>query len=196
MSLVEVLRSIAQTIATLAEGIGVAIVAVAVIVASVRYVIGLVRRVRPFPPEGLRLSLGRSLALSLEFLLGADILRTAVEPSWDEIGRLAGIAAIRTALNYFLQREIAQEARMAEAGGADAMLRDPFSDPVTYPHVDQRETTGGVALKRRSRWGAASRATAASPLLGFAALYRSAPRGPRVTAAASARTSPETQGGR
>ena len=112
MSLVEVLRSIAQTIATLAEGIGVAIVAVAVIVASVRYVIGLVRRVRPFPPEGLRLSLGRSLALSLEFLLGADILRTAVEPSWDEIGRLAAIAAIRTALNFFLQREIAGEAAM------------------------------------------------------------------------------------
>jgi len=63
----------------------------------------------------VRLALGRSLALSLEFLLGADILRTAVEPSWDEIGRLAAIAAIRTALNYFLQREIANEAGMTAA---------------------------------------------------------------------------------
>src|ERR687885_2732940 len=196
MTLVDLLRAAAQAIATVVEGVGIAIVAVAVLVAAVRYMAGLVSRVRPFPPEGLRLGLGRSLALALEFLLGADILRTAVEPSWDEIGRLAAIAAIRTALNYFLQREIAQEARMAEAGGTDAMLRDPVSDPVTYPHVDQRGTTGGVALKRRSRWGAASRATAASPLLGFAALYRSAPRGPRVTAAASARTSPETQRGR
>jgi uncharacterized membrane protein len=114
MSLVDLLRTIAQTIATLVEGIGVAIVAVAVIVAAVRYVVVLLRRIRPFPPEGLRLSLGRSLALSLEFLLGADILRTAVEPSWDEIGRLAAIAAIRTALNYFLQREIAQDARMTQ----------------------------------------------------------------------------------
>src|SRR5437763_9319428 len=112
MSLVDLLRTIAQTIATLVEGIGVAIVAVAVIVAAVRYVVVLLRRIRPFPPEGLRLSLGRSLALSLEFLLGADILRTAVEPSWDEIARLAAIAAIRTALNYFLQREIAEDARM------------------------------------------------------------------------------------
>ena len=129
MSLVDLLRMVAQTIATLVEGIGVAIVAVAVIVAALRYVVGLLRRIRPFPPEGLRLSLGRSLALSLEFLLGADILRTAVEPSWDEIGRLAAIAAIRTALNYFLQREIAQDARMAGRGDADAMLRDPFSDP-------------------------------------------------------------------
>jgi uncharacterized membrane protein len=133
MSLVDLLRTLAQTIATLVEGIGVAIVAIAVIVASARYVVGIFRRVRPFPPEGLRLSLGRSLALSLEFLLGADILRTAVEPSWEEIGRLAAIATIRTALNYFLQREIAQEARMTELAGAERMLRDPFSDPVTYP---------------------------------------------------------------
>ena len=129
MSLVDLLRMVAQTIATLVEGIGVAIVAVAVIVAALRYVVGLLGRIQPFPPEGLRLSLGRSLALSLEFLLGADILRTAVEPSWDEIGRLAAIAAIRTALNYFLQREIAQDARMTGRGDADAMLRGPFSDP-------------------------------------------------------------------
>ena len=38
--------------------------------------------------------------------LAADILRTAVAPTWSEIGQLAAIAALRTALNYFLQREI------------------------------------------------------------------------------------------
>lgn len=37
------------------------------------------------------------------------MLRTAVAPSFTEIGQLAAIAAIRTALNYFLGREIAQE---------------------------------------------------------------------------------------
>src|ERR687883_1473497 len=118
MTLVDLLRAAAQAIATLVEGVGIAIVAVAVLVAAARYVAGLTVRVQPFPPEGLRLGLGRSLALSLEFLLGADILRTAVEPSWDEIGRLAAIAAIRTALNFFLQREIAQEARTAAADAA------------------------------------------------------------------------------
>jgi uncharacterized membrane protein len=147
MSLVDLLRTIAQTIATLVEGIGVAIVAVAVIVAAVRYVVVLLRRIRPFPPEGLRLSLGRSLALSLEFLLGADILRTAVEPSWDEIARLAAIAAIRTALNYFLQREIAQDARMTQGGSAEAMLRDPFSDPVNYPQAVRRDANARVVAK-------------------------------------------------
>ena len=56
--------------------------------------------------EVIRLKLGRWLAVSLEFALAADILRTAVAPSWDEIGKLAAIAVLRTALNFFLQREI------------------------------------------------------------------------------------------
>ena len=123
MTLVDLLRTAAQAIASLVEGVGIAIVAVAVLVAAALYVAGLLSRVRPFPPEGLRLGLGRSLALSLEFLLGADILRTAVEPSWDEIGRLAAIAAIRTALTFFLQREIAHEARIA-LGADRASVRD------------------------------------------------------------------------
>src|SRR5919204_1056983 len=135
MTLVDLLRAAAQAIATLVEGVGIGIVAVAVLLATARYLVGLITRVRPFPPEGLRLGLGRSLALSLEFLLGADILRTAVEPSWDEIGRLAAIAAIRTALDYFLQREIAQEARSSAPGNAEAMrdLLVPAQIPAAQP---------------------------------------------------------------
>ena len=56
--------------------------------------------------EEVRLRLGRWLALALEFELAADILRTAVAPTWNEIGQLAAIVVLRTALNYFLQREI------------------------------------------------------------------------------------------
>lgn len=70
--------------------------------------------------EEVRLKLGRWLALALEFELAADILRTAVAPTWNEIGQLAAIAVLRTALNFFLQREIDQaEARAAKrvAGG-------------------------------------------------------------------------------
>ena len=141
MTFVEVLRAAAQAVATVVEGVGIAIVAVAVLVAAVRYVTGLVSRVRPFPPEGLRLGLGRSLALSLEFLLGADILRTAVEPSWDEIGRLAAIATIRTALNFFLQREIAQEARMA--GGADREVMRDLLAPAQPPTAQPGEPAAG-----------------------------------------------------
>ena len=43
-----------------------------------------------------------------------DILRTAVAPSVAQIGQFAVIAAIRTALNYFLGREIELERREIE----------------------------------------------------------------------------------
>ena len=66
--------------------------------------------------EVVRLKLGRWLALALEFELAADILRTAVAPTWSEIGQLAAIAALRTALNFFLQREIDAAERRAPAG--------------------------------------------------------------------------------
>ncbi|MFJ4862322.1 MULTISPECIES: DUF1622 domain-containing protein [unclassified Streptomyces] len=63
----------------------------------------------------IRLSLGRFLVLGLEFQLAGDVLRTAVAPSFTEIGQLAAIAAIRTVLNFFLTREIAQERAEIEA---------------------------------------------------------------------------------
>ena len=46
------------------------------------------------------------LVLGLEFELAADILRTGIAPTWTEIGQLAAIAAIRTFLNYFLEKDI------------------------------------------------------------------------------------------
>jgi uncharacterized membrane protein len=67
-----------------------------------------------FPPAvqdytRIRLTLARFLALGLEFQLGADILSTAVAPTWDQIGKLGAIAVVRTALNFFLGREMREE---------------------------------------------------------------------------------------
>src|SRR5829696_7132928 len=56
--------------------------------------------------EGLRVQFGSSVAVALELLLGADVLATAVAPSWNDIGKLAAIAVLRTALNYFLEKEL------------------------------------------------------------------------------------------
>ncbi len=67
--------------------------------------------------NGIRLTLARYLTLALEFQLGADILSTAIAPSWQEIGKLGAIAVIRTGLNFFLSREIKEE-RKVSAGDA------------------------------------------------------------------------------
>ncbi len=79
--------------------------------------------------EDVRLKLGRWLAVALEFELAADILRTAVAPTWTEIGQLAAIAVLRTALNYFLQQEIDKaESRRTKPAG-DAGDRMPSNVP-------------------------------------------------------------------
>src|SRR6516162_10421322 len=62
----------------------------------------------------VRITLGRWLALALELALAADILRTVMIPTWDEIGKLGAIVVLRTVLNYFLEREIEQEQKQAE----------------------------------------------------------------------------------
>ena len=67
----------------------------------------------------VRLTLGRFLALGLEFQLASDVLRTAVAPSFRELGQLAAVAAIRTALKYFLSREIAEERQVVEERAYD-----------------------------------------------------------------------------
>ena len=63
----------------------------------------------------IRLTFSRYLSLALEFQLASDILSTAVAPSWEEIGKLGATAVIRTALNYFLTREM-REYRERQAG--------------------------------------------------------------------------------
>ncbi len=61
------------------------------------------------------------ILLSLEFALGADVVRTAIAPSWDDIGKLGAIAAIRTALSFFLERDIKETIEIPEA---DAVKTD------------------------------------------------------------------------
>lgn len=109
----ELLKTITMTLASAAEGAAALIIAYAVLEAlfgaATLFVParwrGAVRH-QLAEKEDVRLRLGRWLAVALEFLLAADILRTAVAPTWDEIGKLAAIAALRTLLNYFLQQEI------------------------------------------------------------------------------------------
>lgn len=59
------------------------------------------------------------LMLGLQFLLAADIVRSAIAPSWDNIGQLAAIAGIRTFLNFFLEKDITHMAGNDESKKAD-----------------------------------------------------------------------------
>ena len=95
------------------ETIGAGIIAIGVVVAFLQ----LIRAFAAHQTAGftaIRLTLARYLALALEFQLGADILSTAIAPSWDQIGKLGAIAVIRTGLNFFLSREMKEETKLSD----------------------------------------------------------------------------------
>lgn len=53
-----------------------------------------------------RLKLGYSLSLGLGFLVGADVIKTAIAPTWNDIGILATIIFLRTFINFFLIKDL------------------------------------------------------------------------------------------
>ncbi|MCI5126218.1 MAG: DUF1622 domain-containing protein [Candidatus Electrothrix sp. AR5] len=107
ISTVEWLKLVVETIGAFIIALGVAVAVSTFIRAWV------VQRHTDF--NKVRLTLARYLALALEFQLGADILSTAVAPSWDQIGKLGAIAVIRTVLNFFLMREMREEGSEKQA---------------------------------------------------------------------------------
>lgn len=89
------------------ESIGGAVIAVGAVVTVARLVRASVDRHVSF--NDVRLAFAGYLAMALEFQLAADILDTAITPSWPSLQLLAAVAVIRTALNYFLSREMREE---------------------------------------------------------------------------------------
>jgi len=102
----QVLEVLAHYTSLAIDVIAVVIVAVGTIettFAVFRVVVG------AMPDPGRRalwLRYARWLSAGLTFQLAADIVHTSIRPSWDEVGRLAATAAIRTFLTVFLDRDI------------------------------------------------------------------------------------------
>jgi uncharacterized membrane protein len=104
------LIAIVGWIELLANFISVLIIAGGIAVASGK-VLQTIRRPDLKHYNLARLAFSRYLVLALEYQLAADIVKTAIQPSWTDLGILATVAGIRTFLNFFLQREMAEEER-------------------------------------------------------------------------------------
>jgi uncharacterized membrane protein len=90
------------------EAIGAAIVGFGCVATAVRFLLTLLG-IRDYSNTEIRLFLGRYLALGLEFQIGADILSTAIAPTFEDVLLLGAIVVIRTVLNYFLSKELERE---------------------------------------------------------------------------------------
>jgi uncharacterized membrane protein len=112
----ETLKRMAEMVATGVEVAAALIIAYGALEAlfgSVRSIVE--RRSKTDMRKIVWVRFGVWLLLGLEFELAADIVRTAISPTWSDIGQLASIGFIRTFLNYFLEKDLEKyEPRQAE----------------------------------------------------------------------------------
>ena len=114
----EVLHLAAHYIALVLEALALLVIAIGAVEAVVGILRATVRHTSNAEKRAVWLEFARWLVAGLTFQLAADIVHTTVAPSRDDIGRVAAIAALRTFLTFFLDRDIELEYR--RAGESDA----------------------------------------------------------------------------
>ncbi|MEO5609462.1 MAG: DUF1622 domain-containing protein [Ornithinibacter sp.] len=124
----DLLRRYVDLLVRLVEAVGAIVIFVGAVLAAVHFARAAFRGQKGAEFVRVRLGLGRYLTLGLEFQLASDVLSTAIAPTFNEIGKLAAIAAIRTALNYFLGKEIDSERREVEQERAGDRARSDVVD--------------------------------------------------------------------
>jgi len=115
------IRTILGYLVPLVEACGALVIIVGAVRTIVKYLSACVGR-GPDYMTSLRIQLGQDMVMGLEFLVAADILRTALTPTWNEMLLLASLIGLRTILNYFVELEL-------RALDSDAPSSD-FIDPL------------------------------------------------------------------
>ena len=101
----ELIKEAVEFVVPLVEACGALIIVLEVFRTAVRSVIDFFKPV-PGRRRALRIRLGQSMVMGLEFQVAADILKTALSPAWNDILLLAALIGLRTAMNYLLEREL------------------------------------------------------------------------------------------
>jgi uncharacterized membrane protein len=110
----DIIQSILQAVILTISGLGAVVVVWGVIEAIVAF-FGIkftpVKDDAVSRSEAVRQRLGAHLLLGLEIFIAADIISSAISPSWEKVGILASIVGVRTVLSYFLRMEVKQGIR-------------------------------------------------------------------------------------
>lgn len=107
----EILHNIIQIVCVAISVLGAIVVIWGALEAFINFLIlkSSVDKKNPIPgSESIRQRLGAHLLLGLEIFIAGDIISSIVSPSWQKVGILAAIVAIRTVLSYFLRMEVRQ----------------------------------------------------------------------------------------
>ena len=112
----------------IARFVALAIQAIAVLVVAIGSLRAVVDMVRVALASGGReeqrkvwVHYARWLVAGLTFQLAADVVSTSFSPTWDEVGKLAAVAGIRTVMSFFLDREIEDVGKLRRASALRAI---------------------------------------------------------------------------
>jgi uncharacterized membrane protein len=114
------LHEIAHYVALVVEAIAILIIAIGSIEALVN-IFRTLSRASGIQKRAIWLEFAGWLVAALTFQLAADIVNTSFSPTWEEVGRLAAVAAIRTFLSYFLDREVEYTRKLQRVGALGEM---------------------------------------------------------------------------
>jgi uncharacterized membrane protein len=118
------LHTVATYVALALEAIAILLIAIGSIEALAGVVrVGLFGHSTGMARRAVWLDFARWIVAALTFQLAADIVSTSFSPTWEEVGRLAAIAAIRTFLSFFLDREFESTRELQHARETEARSR-------------------------------------------------------------------------
>lgn len=102
----EAIQHAALEVASLIDAAATLVIAAASIEVIVRSAIAFFTSTWAANLQPIRWRLGNWIGLSLELLIGSDVVRTAVSPSWTEVGQLGAIVVLRVVINYTLMYDM------------------------------------------------------------------------------------------
>lgn len=96
-----------ESIVAFVESAAVMLLCIGLIISTARFLYGATGKLEGDVFRRYRRELGRTLQLTLEFLIAADIIETvAVDKSLVSLGMLAALVLIRTFLSFALELEV------------------------------------------------------------------------------------------
>ena len=108
-----ILHFIAEITVHTLELIGILIIAVG----AIRAIVHIVSNLKSHHKTNIIIDLGKTLALALEFKMGAEIVNTVIVRNLAELGTLAIVIALRAILSLLIHWEIKNEKKAEQNEG-------------------------------------------------------------------------------
>ena len=105
MTLDEILSNVIGFVVPIVEACGAVVIVLGVGRALMFYLVHSLKRECSEAMRKLRIRLGQSLVMGLEFQVAADILKTSVSPTWNDVLFLTALIGLRTLLSFVLEYE-------------------------------------------------------------------------------------------